>query len=256
MNLLRADALGQMPRVRHAFFTREGGVSGGVYASLNCGFGSGDVHEHVATNRARASKLLGIDPGRLCTVRQHHGTAIVVVDRPWLPSESPRADAMASSVPGVALGVLGADCAAILLADPIAGVIGAAHAGWRGALAGIVVKVVQAMVGIGARPDRMAAAIGPCIGAASYEVGPEFPAPFLANDGANQRFFREASRPGHFLFDLRGMVGAQLIDAGIGHTTALDADTFANPDTFFSYRHGRSKGVHSYGRALSAIALA
>ena len=254
--MLTADALGQLPQVRHAFFAREGGVSGGVYSSLNCGYGSGDLAEHVAANRARATRSLGLETGCLCTVRQHHGTTVAVVDRTWPPTESPRADAMVSNVPGIALGVLGADCAPILLADPGAGVIGAAHAGWRGALAGIVAEVVQAMVGLGARPERVTAAIGPCIAAASYEVGPEFPTPFLAEDDANRDFFDEAGRPGYFLFDLRGFVGARLIDAGIGQTTALDADTFANPDTFFSYRHGRSNGEYNYGRALSAIALA
>src|SRR5699024_9478630 len=176
--------------LRHAFFTREGGVSQGIYASLNCGLGSGDNPAHVTENRSRAAEALGAEPGSLLTCHQAHTAEAVVVERPWAEGERPRADALVTRTPGLALGVLTADCAPVLLADLRAGVIGAAHAGWKGALGGILDSTVTAMVTLGARPGEIVSAIGPCISQRSYEVGPEFPAPFLAQSEANQSFFR------------------------------------------------------------------
>jgi YfiH family protein len=180
------------PRLRHGFFTREGGVSTGIFASLNCSLGSGDALADIAENRRRAMAALGLGLDKLATCRQVHGIDVVTVEQPWDDADRPRADAMVTRQRGLALGILTADCAPVLLADAEAGVIGAAHAGWRGAFAGVVAATVEAMIRAGARAERMRAGIGPCIGFASYEVGPEFPAPFLAQDPANAAFFRAA----------------------------------------------------------------
>jgi len=182
----------------------KGGVSGGMFASLNCGFGSGDDLNAVARNRAIAAAQLDLPPERLVSCHQIHGTNVMTVEQPWRREDNPRADGTVTKVPGIALGVLAADCAPVLLTDPEAGVIGAAHGGWRGALAGTMEATVTAMVVIGARADRIRAGIGPCIGQPSYEVGPEFPANFAAVDPASAAFFLPAPRPGHFLFDLPG----------------------------------------------------
>src|SRR5947209_8339716 len=180
------DALADAPMaasgVRHAFFTRKGGVSGGIYAALNCGFGSRDEPEKVAQNRAIAAAELGLAPDRLVSCHQVHGTATVTVEQPWPREQNPRADGMVTAVPGIALGVLAADCAPVLFADPVARIVGAAHGGWRGALAGVMEATVSAMVGLGARVESIRAGIGPCIAQPSYEVGPEFHAGFADAD--------------------------------------------------------------------------
>ena len=240
--------------VRHGFFTREGGVSEGCFASLNCGFGSGDAADKVAHNRAAAMRRLGLPPERLVTLRQTHSAAIVVVDRPWRREEAPRADGLVTATPGIALGILAADCAPVLLVDPAARVIGAAHAGWRGALGGVLEATVLGMERLGAERRRLFAGIGPCIGRASYEVGPEFEAQFIAADAANRGFFAPAARPGHFLFDLAGYIADRLARIGIA-TAATGHDTVAEPARFFSYRRARLVGETAYGRGLSAIAL-
>src|SRR5215472_14553566 len=170
----------EAPRIRHGFFTREGGVSEGLFASLNCGFGSGDDAARVSVNRVRVTENLGVAADRLVTCYQIHSADAVVVETPWRREAAPRADGMVTTVPGLALGVLAADCAPVLLADAEAGVIGACHAGWRGALTGILESTVEAMTRRGARGERITAVVGPRIGKLSYEVGPEFPAPFLA----------------------------------------------------------------------------
>jgi polyphenol oxidase len=247
-----ADAEG----VRHAFFTREGGVSDGIFASLNCGFGSSDAPENVAENRARAMAAIELETDRLVTCYQVHSAEAVEVRRPWRRADNPRADAMVTNVPGIALGILTADCAPVLFADDEARVVGAAHAGWRGAVGGVVDATVAGMVRLGAAPARIRAAVGPCIGRRSYEVGPEFPAPFLADDPANARFFVPAPRAGHFLFDLGGYVEARLRRAGIGRVERAPHDTAAEEARFFSYRRSCLKGEPDYGRFLSAIALA
>ncbi len=252
---LRQGALAAVPGVRHAFLGRRGGVSEGLYGSLNCGFGSADARERVAENRRRALALAGLAGAPLMTVHQTHSDRVVVVEEPWPTEAAPRADAIVTRRPGLALGILTADCAPVLLADPEAGVIGAAHAGWRGALDGILEATVAAMRGLGARPAATVAAVGPCIAQASYEVGPEFPAPFLARGGDAQRFFRAAARPGHFLFDLAGYVAARLGALGIGRVEAAPCDTCAEADRFFSYRRATRAGERDYGRQVSLIAL-
>jgi YfiH family protein len=238
----------------HGFFTREGGVSEGLYASLNCGYGSGDAPERVAENRARAAAALGVAPDRIVTCHQIHGRAAVAVERAWSRDAQPKADAMATRNAGIALGILTADCVPVLLADPDARIIGAAHAGWRGALTGVVEEAVRVMTTLGADPSHIHGAIGPAIGQASYEVGPEFPAPFLAQDPANERLFA-ATANGKFRFDLPGYVAAQLKRLGLRTVERVAGDTAAEPERFFSYRRTRLRGEHDYGRLLSAIAL-
>jgi YfiH family protein len=242
-------------RIRHAFFTRQGGVSEGLFASLNCGFGSSDDAAKVAENRGRAMAAIGIDKDRLITCFQVHSPNVAVVDAPWRREDNPRADAMVTRRTGVALGILTADCAPVLLADPEARVIGAAHAGWRGALTGVLEATVTAMAALGATPRRIRAGVGPCIAQASYEVGPEFPAPFLAEDPANAALFVPALRAGHFLFDLAGYVARRLERIGLGRIERTGGDTAADTDRFFSYRRSRLKKEPDYGRELSAICL-
>ena len=241
--------------VRAGFFTRAGGVSDGLYASLNCGFGSGDDGDKVATNRARASETLGGEARGLVTAYQVHGTAVAVVERAWAPGEAPRADALVSRVPGMTLGILTADCAPVLLADTGAGIVGAAHAGWRGALAGVVEETVTAMVALGARPGRIAAAIGPCIAQDSYEVGPELHQAYLDRDAANGSFFKSSPRDGHRMFDLAGYVARRLERLGLASVETLGRDSCADEAAFFSYRRATLRGEGDYGRNLAAIAL-
>jgi len=245
-----------LPGIRHGFFTRVGGVSAGVYASLNCGFGAKDEAARVSENRARAMKLLRLSPSALATAKQVHGAETVVVEKPWPEDLAPRADALVTNRPGIALGILTADCAPILLADSEARIIGAAHAGWRGALQGVIEAVVAAMEDLGASAPRICAAIGPCIASTSYEVGPEFPAPFLAQDLANAAFFARGARAGHFLFDLPGYTEKRLKALGLKRVELSGADTAAEAARFFSYRRACLKGEPGHGLGLSAIALA
>jgi polyphenol oxidase len=248
-------ALAGAPGVRHAFFTRRGGVSDGVFRSLNCGYGAGDGEDRVSRNRAIAMDRLGLAAGRLVTCRQVHSALAVAVTGPWPRAAAPRADGMATRVEGLALGVLAADCAPILFCDPVARVVGAAHAGWRGALAGIVEATVAAMEELGAERERMRAGIGPCIGSASYEVGPEFPLPFVAEDAAAAAYFAAAPRSGRFLFDLSAYVSHRLVRCRVGRVERAAHDTLAEADAFFSYRRACLRGEPAYGRALSAIML-
>ena len=253
--MISLGTLNDASGIRHAFFTREGGVSDGLFGSLNCGFGSGDAPERVAENRARAMAALDLAPDRLVTCHQIHSPDVVTVEAPWRREDNPRADALVTGRPGIALGILTADCVPVLLADPAASVIGAAHAGWKGALGGVVATTVAAMVALGAKPGRTRAAIGPCIAQRSYEVGPEFPGPFLAADAANADFFAPARRPGHFMFDLAGYVERRLARADVGNIQRAPCDTVAEETRFFSYRRACLKGERDYGRALSAISL-
>jgi YfiH family protein len=244
------------PTVRHAFFTRRGGISGGVYASLNCGFGSGDRIEHVERNRALAASRLDLPPEQLVTCHQVHRTDVIPVEQPWRREANPRADGMVTKVPGIALGILAADCAPVLFADPSAGIVGAAHGGWRGALAGIMEATVAAMIALGARADRIRAGIGPCIGQPSYEVGPEFEAAFAEADPESPAFFVPAARAGHFRFDLPGYIAHRLGRLGLAAVECSGHDTAAEEDQFFSYRRACLRGEKDYGRGLAAIALA
>jgi polyphenol oxidase len=253
--MISLDALAADGRIRHGFFTRQGGVSDGLFQSLNCGFGSGDAAERVSRNRAIAIDRIGLAADRLLTCRQIHSANVVTADRPWRWDEAPAGDGMVSRIPGLGLGVLSADCAPVLLCDPLAGVVGAAHAGWRGALGGVVEAVVDRMVAIGAKRCQIRAAIGPCIGRESYEVSPEFPRPFLAENPAATAYFAPARRAGHLLFDLAGYVEHRLGRAGIALVLNTGEDTVAGADRFFSYRRACLRGEAHYGRALSAIAL-
>jgi hypothetical protein len=255
--MINAAAIGSVAGVRHGFFTRLGGVSEGLYASLNCGYGSGDDAGRVADNRHRALARLGRSGDDLVTVYQVHSADAVVVEAAggWAAPAAPNADGMATNVPGVALGVLAADCAPVLLADGEAGVVGAAHAGWRGARAGILEATVAAMVRLGARATATVAGIGPCIQRRSYEVGPEFHADFVAEEADNAGFFLPARRPGHFRFDLPGYVTRRLRRMSLAAVEALPFDTLSDDALFFSCRRNALSGERDYGRGLSAIVL-
>jgi YfiH family protein len=253
--MITLSALDGDRHIRHAFFTRQGGVSDGVYAALNCGFGSRDDPVKVEQNRAIAAAQLALPADRLVTCHQIHGTTTVTVEQPWRRAANPRADAMVTTVPGIALGVLAADCAPVLLADPVAGVIGAAHGGWRGALAGVMEAAVAAMAALGARPERICAGIGPCIAQPSYEVGPDFTAAF-AVDPDSSGFFKPAPRAGHFLFDLGGYIAERLARLGLAAIERAPHDTAAKEALFFSYRRACLRGEPDYGRGLAAITLA
>src|SRR5579871_3932096 len=251
---LVSPLLADLPGVRHGFFTRQGGVSEGVYASLNVGPGSGDRGSAVTENRRRAAEALGAQPEALVTVYQIHSATALTAERAW-PVAPPQGDAVVTRRPGLLCGALAADCAPVLIADAEARVVAAVHAGWRGALAGIVGSAVQAMVELGADPARMAAAVGPCIGPASYEVGLEFEAAFLAADATNARFFASGGQPDKRQFDLPGFVLARLAEAGVGAADWTGHDTYADPRRFFSNRRALHQGERDYGRLLSAIML-
>ncbi|MFM7346992.1 MAG: peptidoglycan editing factor PgeF [Tagaea sp.] len=256
MAAITIGAFNDIEFVRHAFFTRQGGVSEGIYASLNCGLGSGDSVDAVRENRGRAMASLDLDGEALTTLYQVHGKTVIELEAPLPKDSRPQADALVTRTPGVALGVLAADCAPVLFCDPKARVIGAAHAGWKGAIGGVLEATVQAMAKLGAAPASIKAGIGPCIAQRSYEVGPEFPAPFLAEDEGHARFFAPSRKAGHLMFDLRGFVGERLRRAGCGEIHSLPNDTCAESARFFSYRRACLTGEKDYGRGLSAIALA
>ena len=251
--VLTSKLLSQAAGVRHAFFTRAGGVSQGVYASLNVGVGSGDEPAAVAENRRRAAAQFGAPVGRLATCYQVHSASVVALAA--APAERPRADGVVTAEPGLVGGVLSADCAPILMADPSARVVGAVHAGWRGALAGAVEAAVAAMAGLGAVRDRIVAAVGPCIGPGSYEVGLDFLAAFEAEDAANSRFFTAGRSPEKRQFDLPRFVLSRLESAGVGRSEWVGADTLADEARFFSNRRAVLRGEGDYGRLLSAIML-
>ena len=254
--MLTVTELATLDGVEHGFFTREGGVSDGIYASLNCGYGSGDDRAAVSENRRRAMDRFALPAEALVTGYQTHGVEVAIIDDDSPTREPPRVDALVTRMPNRALGILTADCAAVMFADAKARVIGAAHAGWRGALHGVLEETVAAMESVGARRAMLSAAIGPCIGQASYEVGAEFPAPFLAERAGNAAFFAPAERAGRLRFDLEGYVRARLVVMGIAIIGAVGADTCAEEARFFSYRRSVLRGEPSYGRGLSVIALA
>lgn len=255
LEILRASNL-RRGAIRHGFFSRRGGVSTGIYAGLNCGLGSSDDPKAVAENRARAAAALDLPPEALCTVYQIHSPRVVTVTRPWRRDAAPEADAMVTREPGIALGILTADCVPVLLADDQANVVGAAHAGWKGALSGVLEATVAAMETLGADRQRIASAIGPSIAKESYEVGPEFRATFEAADAANARFFGPSDRDGHWLFDLQDYVSERLAKAGIAASREAAIDTYASEELCFSYRRTTHRRESDYGRLLSAIAIA
>jgi YfiH family protein len=250
---LLIEDLSALPGIAHGFFTRRGGVSEGIYASLNCGVGSKDSPEAVRVNRGRVTARLSA--GRLVTCYQVHGTTAVVADASAPAGWRPKADALVTATPGMALGVLTADCAPILLADPQARVVGAAHAGWRGAVAGVAEAAIAAMEGLGAARRRMVAAVGPCIGCKVYEVGPELETEFLAQDAANARFFTRTTPAARPHLDLSAYVADRLQAAGVSVVRTVNGCSFTSEQDFFSYRRSRLKGEPDYGRQISAIVL-
>ena len=252
---LQARGLSALRGVRHAFFTREGGVSQGLYASLNGGVGSDDARANVTENRARMAAALDVAPDAFVTAYQIHSADVVVADTPWSPDARPRADAIVTRTPGLAIGVSTADCGPVLLADAQARIVGAAHAGWRGALAGVTDATIAAMERLGADRVHIAAAIGPTIRQPNYEVGPDLINNFLTDDPANDRFFQSSTRPGHALFDLPGYIAARLARAGIGSIEDLGVCNYAEPQRFFSFRRATHRGEPDYGRHVNAIAL-
>jgi polyphenol oxidase len=244
-----------LPGIRHGFFTRQGGVSGGLYASLNGGLGSHDGADNVAQNRARMAAALGVTPDRLLTAHQIHSPDAVVADEAWPAHARPRADAIVTRTPRLAIGVSTADCGPILLADPVARVIGAAHAGWRGALTGIIEAAVAAMERLGAERTRIHAALGPMIRQDNYEVGADLIARFEAEDVASRRFFAAGEREGHAQFDLAGYIRSRLNRAGVTQIEDLALCTYADPAQFFSFRRSTHRAETDYGRHVNAIAL-
>ncbi|MFY9642099.1 MAG: peptidoglycan editing factor PgeF [Rhodomicrobium sp.] len=238
----------------HGFFLRTGGVSEGVYASLNCGRGSADDRDRVEENRARVAATLGAGQGVLTGPRQAHTARAVIVTAAWQPGDAPEADAVVTNIRGLAVSVLTADCAPVLLADAQAGVVAAAHAGWKGAKAGIVESAIDAMEKLGARAARIEAAIGPAILQAAYEVSPEFKAAFLADGQANERYFTQADghRP---YFNLAGYVKDRLLSRGVTNIQDIGACTYENESILFSYRRSVHRSEPDYGRQISAILL-
>ncbi|CDZ46817.1 peptidoglycan editing factor PgeF [Neorhizobium galegae] len=240
-------------RIRHGFFTRKGGVSQGLYAGLNVGIGSDDDREKVTENRARVAAWFGLPLEKLATVHQVHSPDVFVVDETYA-GERPKVDAMVTSVPGVALGVLAADCGPILFADGENGVIGAAHAGWKGALTGVLENTIEAMISLGAARENITAVLGPSIAPASYEVGPEFVERFLSYDPSYEAFFTPSSSAGHSMFDLPSLTIKRLTVAGV-RAQSLGLDTYPDAERFYSYRRTTHAKEPDYGRQISAIAL-
>ncbi len=252
--MIQTDALAS-PSLSHGFFTRQGGHSTGIFSSLNCGMGSGDARQSVLKNRATVAEAMHVAPDALLSAWQIHSPDVQVVSKPWETEERPRVDALVTRTRGLALGVLTADCGPVLFADPAAGVIGAAHAGWKGALTGVTTRTLEAMEGQGAQRARIVAVIGPMISKAAYEVGPEFPSRFTDAESSNARFFTPSSRAGHFLFDLPGYLENRLKADGAGEVVNLALCTFSDEELFFSYRRTTHRNEKDYGRLISAISL-
>jgi YfiH family protein len=244
------------PRTRHAFFTREGGVSTGVYASLNGGTGSRDEPAHVNENRARMAAALGVAGDRLLIPYQVHSADALIVHESWPEGERPRCDGIVTNVQGLALGVTGADCGILLFSDERAGVIGAAHAGWKGALTGVIEATVRQMENLGAQRANIVVALGPTIGRESYEVGPEFVSRFTDVAPEYSRLFEPSDRADHSYFDLPGFIAMRAKEASVGNFEDLALDTYADEARFYSYRRMTHRGEPDYGRLVAAIVLA
>jgi polyphenol oxidase len=253
---LTSPVLAGLAGLDHAFFTREGGVSAGLYGSLNGGIGSNDDRAAVRENRARMARALGVDAARFVTPYQVHSPDVAVVEAVWQEAERPRCDALVTRVPGLAIGVSTADCGPLLFADAKAGVVGAAHAGWKGAFSGVAEATIGAMEGLGARRADIVVAIGPMIRQRNYEVGADFVDRFVAQDPANAAFFVASDRAGHAMFDLPGYLTLRLTRAGIETIDDLRQCTYADPDLHYSYRRSTHRGEPDYGRHISAIAIA
>ncbi len=251
---LQSPLLSAIPGLRHAFFSREGGVSDGIYASLNVGLGSNDDPAAVAENRRRMAEQMGVPPSHFLGVHQIHSPDAVVATGPWQGTSRPRADAVVTRTKGLAIGITAADCGPLLLVDPDARVIGAAHAGWKGALTGIVESTIEAMEKLGAERAGIVAAIGPLIRQPSYEVGNEFVERFMEEDAENTLFFLPAAREGHAMFDLAGFIRKRLENAGVLVIDDIGIDTYSD-ERFFSYRRSVHRKEPDYGRHVHAIVL-
>jgi len=253
--VFEATSFSGIDGITHGFFTREGGVSGGVYDSLNCGYGSGDDRAFVSENRRRIAGHLGARHDDVVTLYQVHSATALAIDRPFPAGSRPKADALVTKTPGLAIGALAADCAPVLFADPEARVIGAAHSGWRGAISGILAATVDAMVALGADRGRIRAAVGPTIHQAAYEVGPEFESQFLEVTPTHARFFSKPTARAKAHFDLPGFCMHQLAETGIGQVETIGKCTYENESLLFSYRRKTHLGENDYGRQISAIVL-
>ena len=253
---LTASQLHGAPNVRHGFFTRNGGVSTGIFAQLNCGGrGTAESAEVVDENRRIVATKLGIEPDRLLSVCQIHGADVVTVEAPWNFESRPQADAMVTRIPGFGLGILTADCAPVLFADTGAGVIGAAHAGWKGACGGVLQATVSAMVRLGAQQENIIAIIGPSIAQPSYEVDAKFHERFIQDAPENEHFFENMMNDGHCNFDLPGYIRHQLSGIGLKSAHSLGNDTYSEESDFFSFRRSTHRGEADYGRQISVITL-
>ena len=250
--MLQAPSLVKLAHIRHGFFTRAGGISQGIYASLNGGVGSNDAPDNVTENRKRMAAKLGVSADRLLSLYQIHSPEVIVAEKPWTRENRPRADGVVTRTPSLAIGVSTADCGPLLFADNQAGVIGAAHAGWRGAFTGVIEATVAAMEQLGAERSHITAALGPTISQPNYEVGPEFVERFVSADVANALFFKTSERTGHALFNLNGYITARIQRAGIVNYEDLGLCTYADPERFYSFRRSTHRGEPDYGRHINA----
>ncbi|BBE72619.1 laccase domain protein YfiH [Pleomorphomonas sp. SM30] len=253
--MITAPALADLPGIRHGWFTRAGGVSEGIYGSLNTGLGSADDRDRVLENRGRIAEALGVGRDALVTCHQVHSPDVVHATAPWAPEDNPKADALVTDRPGLAIAVSSADCGPVLFADADARVVGAAHSGWKGAFGGVLEATVDAMERLGAERGRIRAVVGPMISAAAYEVGPEFVGRFAAAGEEVERWFRPSGRDGHALFDLPAYIAFRLARAGVGTVADLGLCTYSDEARFFSYRRTTHRGEPDYGRHLSGIVL-
>ena len=253
--MIQSEALSSLPNIAHGFFTREGGTSSGIYEGRNCGMGSDDLRANVIENRGRTADDLGVLRDNLLTVYQIHSPNVVVATNPWAADAAPEGDALVTATKGLALGILTADCTPILFADPEAGVVGAAHAGWKGAIGGVLEATVDAMTSLGANRARISCSIGPTISQANYEVGPEFQKQFVTETPDNSVYFIPSAREDHFQFDLPRFVADRLGGLGINSVDNTGLCTYADAKRFFSFRRTTHAGESDYGRQISSIAL-
>ncbi len=253
--MIQSKTLSALPNIAHGFFTREGGTSSGIYAGRNCGLGSEDLRANVIENRGRTADELGVARDQLLTVYQVHSPNVIVATTAWPHDDAPEGDAIVTATPGLALGILTADCTPVLFADPEAGIIGAAHAGWKGAIGGVLEATVDAMTSLGAERARIDCSIGPTISQANYEVGPEFQKNFVDDAADNGRFFAPSAREGHFQFNLPGYVSNRLGRLDLHKIDDTKLCTYADAKRFFSFRRTTHAGEPDYGRQISSIAL-
>jgi purine-nucleoside/S-methyl-5'-thioadenosine phosphorylase / adenosine deaminase len=253
--MIAAAGLGQIAGLRHGFFTREGGYSQGLYTSLNCGLGSGDDLATVRRNRQSVAEALGTEPGKLLSVFQIHSSTVVQATDPWDGNARPKADAIVTRRPGMAIAILTADCAPVLMADTTVGIIGAAHAGWKGAIGRVLESTIDEMERLGGHRRHIVAAVGPAIGQAAYEVGQEFYDRFLTSEPGNARFFLASDRPLHYRFDLQAYCAYRLEALGLQRVEIIRACTYTQEQRFFSYRRATHRGETDYGRQISAVML-